>query len=143
MSIHFSIENMQFSNLQQFGENFLEQRIQAYRMPLDILERMTIIDTASIVEQVKKEKQQETDIFQWFFDRSDVIYITMDLKQLTITNQMKTILEQLKGRDIRFVLTKADTVNHSQLILSIGQLFWILSPLIDADSPPRVYALTS
>ena len=134
---------MQFSNLQQFGENFLEQRIQAYRMPLDILERMTIIDTASIVEQVKKEKQQETDIFQWFFDRSDVIYITMDLKQLTITNQMKTILEQLKGRDIRFVLTKADTVNHSQLILSIGQLFWILSPLIDADSPPRVYALTS
>lgn len=135
--------DMQFSNLQQFGENFLEQRIQAYRMPLDILERMTIIDTASIVEQVKKEKSQETDIFQWFFDRSDVIYITMDLTQLTITNQMKTILEQLKGRDIRFVLTKADTVNHSQLILSIGQLFWILSPLIDADRPPQVYALTS
>ena len=104
---------------------------------------MTIIDTASIVEQVKKEKSQETDIFQWFFDRSDVIYFTLDLKQLTITNQMKTILEQLKGRDIRFVLTKADTLNHGQLILSIGQLFWMLSPLIDADMPPRVYALTS
>lgn len=91
---------------------------------------MTIIDTASIVETVKKERSQETDVFQWFFDRSDVIYLTLDLKQLTITNQMKTILEQLKGRDIRFVLTKADTVNHSQLILSIGQLFWMLSPLI-------------
>lgn len=104
---------------------------------------MTIIDTASIVEQVKKEKSQETDIFQWFFDRSDVIYLTLDLKQLTITNQIKTILEQLKGRDIRFVLTKADTLNHSKLILSIGQLFWMLSPLIDADLPPRVYALTS
>lgn len=104
---------------------------------------MTIIDTASIVEQVKKEKSQETDIFQWFFDRSDVIYFTMDLKQLTITNQMKTILEQLKGRDIRFVLTKADTLSHSQLILSIGQLFWMLSPLIDADRPPQVFALTS
>lgn len=33
--------DMQFSNLQQFGENFLEQRIQAYRMPLDILERVS------------------------------------------------------------------------------------------------------
>ena len=104
---------------------------------------MTIIDTASIVETVKKEKSQETDIFQWFFDRSDVIYLTIDLKQLTITNQMKTILEQLKGRDIRFVLTKADTINHSQLILAIGQLFWTLSPLIDVDRPPQVYALTS
>ena len=59
---------------------------------------MTIIDTASIVETVKKEKSQETDIFQWFFDRSDVIYLTIDLNQLTIANQMKTILEQLKGK---------------------------------------------
>lgn len=33
--------DMQFSNLQQFGENFLEQRVQAYRMPLDILERVS------------------------------------------------------------------------------------------------------
>lgn len=33
--------DMQFSNLQQFGENFLEQRVQAYRMPLEVLERVS------------------------------------------------------------------------------------------------------
>ena len=36
--------DMQFSNLQQFGEDFLEKRVQAFRMPLDILERVNKID---------------------------------------------------------------------------------------------------
>lgn len=45
--------DMQFSNLQQFGENFLEQRIQAYRMPLEILERVILVNLTYSKEQSK------------------------------------------------------------------------------------------
>lgn len=56
---------------------------------------------------------------------------------------MQELLEQLKGRDVRFILTKSDLVSQSQSIMLVGQLLWALSPIMPSDTPPQVYALTS
>lgn len=45
---------------------------------------------------------------------------------------------------MRFIITKADMVSQTQCIMLIGQLLWMLSPIMpSADRPPQVHALTS
>ena len=63
---------------------------------------MTIVDCPSLVENPQKPSENalltDSQVYQWFFDRSDVIYLTLDINQLQVSNQMQTILEQLKGK---------------------------------------------
>lgn len=85
----------------------------------------------------------DSEVYQWFIDRSDVIYIVIDVNQLHLTANIQSLLEQLRGREVRIILSKSDTINHSQVVNMIGQLLWSLSPLMTGDQPPKVYALTS
>ncbi|CAG2118950.1 unnamed protein product, partial [Medioppia subpectinata] len=137
-----------FSSLQQFGQQFLEHYIQANRMPISLLQKMTIIDSPGLMDQISKsgtigQQVIDTDVYQWFIDRSDVIYIVIDVTQLQLSHQLKALIEQLKGRDVRFILSKSELVSHSQIITMIGQLLWILSPIMPSERPPQVYALTT
>ncbi|RWS25603.1 sarcalumenin-like protein [Leptotrombidium deliense] len=143
-----------FSSLQQFGQHFIEHHMHAYRMPMNILQKITIVDSPGLIEGVMLGKQSEvgkgidSEVYQWFIDRSDVLYIVIDVSQLHMTTQLHTLIDQLKGepqtsREIRFIINKADTVTHSQLILLIGQLLWMLSPVMTSEEPPQVYALTT
>ena len=56
---------------------------------------------------------------------------------------MKDLLEQLKGRDVRFIISKSEMISQSQCVMLIGQLLWSLSPVMPSDKPPQVYALTT
>lgn len=48
------------------------------------------------------------------------------------------------GRDVRFLLSKADLVpQQSHVVAIIGQLLWMLSPIMPSERPPQVFALTS
>lgn len=65
---------------------------------------MTIIDSPGLLDGslAAKGPQQSTkgidsDVIQWFIDRSDVIYIIVDVTQLHLSHQQQTLLEQLKG----------------------------------------------
>ncbi|RWS12663.1 sarcalumenin-like protein, partial [Dinothrombium tinctorium] len=138
-----------FSGLQQFGQHFIDHHMHAYRMPINILQKITIVDSPGLIEGPNFGKPSDgtkgidSEVYQWFIDRSDVIYIVIDVTQLHMTSQLHSLIDQLKGREIRFVLSKADTVSHSQLILLIGQLLWMLSPVMTSEEPPKVYALTT
>ncbi|XP_074595825.1 sarcalumenin-like isoform X2 [Brevipalpus obovatus] len=138
-----------FSGLQKFGQHFMEHHIQAFKMPLDILQRMTFVDCPGFMDGmsgiIAKEpgKAIDTEVYQWLVDRSDVIYIVIDVNQLHLTSNLQSLYEQLRGREIRFLLNKADTVSHSEIVTVIGKLLWMLSPLMTGDTPPKVYALTT
>lgn len=47
------------------------------------------------------------------------------------------------GREVRFIIAKADMASHSQIISMFGQLLWVLSPIMSHERPPMVYALSS
>ncbi|XP_054161022.1 sarcalumenin-like [Oppia nitens] len=137
-----------FSSLQQFGQQFLDHYIEAHQMPIKLLQKMTIIDSPGLVDQISKtgtlsQPGIDNDVYQWFIDRSDVIYIVIDVTQLQLSHQLKSLIEQLRGRDVRFILSKSDQLSHSQMVTMIGQLLWILSPIMPSERAPQVYALTT
>lgn len=65
---------------------------------------MTIIDSPGLIDLVSKggtaqqPKGIDNDVYQWFIDRSDVIYIVVDVGQLHLSNQLQNLIEQLKGK---------------------------------------------
>jgi GTPase SAR1 family protein len=137
-----------FSNLQQFGQHFLEHHMYSYRMPLSILQKLTIVDSPGLVDGTfvkspEPGKGVDSEVYQWFIDRSDVIYIVIDVSQVHVSQSLQSLLEQLKGREIRFLINKADIVPSSTMIMLMGQLLWMLSPIMPSDQPPQVYAITS
>lgn len=108
---------------------------------------MTIVDCPGFIDESLMPKEPgkgiDSEVYQWFIDRSDVIYIMIDVNQLHLTSNLHSLLEQLRGRDVRFVISKSDSVTHSQIVTLIGQLLWALSPLMTNNQPPQVFALTS
>lgn len=63
---------------------------------------MTIIDSPGLIDGTliskgTSSKGIDNDVYQWFIDRSDVIYVVLDVQQLHLSLQLQTILEQLKG----------------------------------------------
>ena len=107
------------------------------------------MDSPGIVEGLLSKTPEpsgkgiDMEVYQWFVDRSDIIFIVIDINNIHVTQSMQELLEQLKGRDVRFILTKSDLVSQTQSVMLIGQLLWSLSPFMPSDTPPHVYALTS
>ncbi|UXI21754.1 hypothetical protein NH340_JMT07697 [Sarcoptes scabiei] len=136
-----------FSSLQRFGEQFLNDYIDARRLPINILQKMVIVDSPGLIDIVPSQQSSkqiiDNDVYQWFIDRSDVIYIVIDVSQLHLSSSLRALLDQLKGREIRFIIAKADVASHSQIISMFGQLLWVLSPIMSHERPPMVYALST
>lgn len=133
--------------------------------------QITIVDSPGLIEGILNKtpepgKAIDNEVYQWFVDRSDIIYIVIDISQVYLTQSLQALLEQLKGRrvtklpacnarlilssslcnegrDVRFIITKSDMVSQTQCIMLIGQLLWMLSPIMPSDRPPQVHALTS
>lgn len=69
---------------------------------------MTIVDTPGLVDPGVANSVIDNDVYQWFIDRSDVIYIVIDVTQLQLSTGLKLLIEQLKGKhQISFKLTQA------------------------------------
>ncbi|KAH9518271.1 hypothetical protein DERF_008862 [Dermatophagoides farinae] len=135
-----------FSSLQRFGEQFIADYIDARRLPINILQKMVIVDSPGLIDMVPTAMAKQTidnDVYQWFIDRSDVIYIVIDVSQLHLSTSLRALLDQLKGREVRFIIAKADMASHSQIISMFGQLLWVLSPIMSHERPPMVYALST
>lgn len=61
---------------------------------------MTIVDSPGLIDlQPSSPAKQviDNDVYQWFIDRSDVIYIVIDVSQLYLSNSLRVLLDQLKG----------------------------------------------
>ena len=63
---------------------------------------MTIIDSPGLVDPMSGKITSvgqviDNDVYQWFIDRSDVIYIVIDVTQIQLSTGLKLLIEQLKG----------------------------------------------
>ena len=63
---------------------------------------MTIIDSPGLIDPVGGKAGTggqiiDNDVYQWFIDRSDVIYIVIDVTQIQLSTGLKLLIEQLKG----------------------------------------------
>lgn len=61
---------------------------------------MTIVDSPGLIDlQPTSPAKQviDNDVYQWFIDRSDVIYIVIDVSQIYLSNSLRILLDQLKG----------------------------------------------
>lgn len=109
---------------------------------------MTIVDSPGLIDGILNKapepgKSIDTEVYQWFVDRADIIFIVVESTQVHLTQSMKDLLEQLKGRDVRFIISKSEMISQTQCVMLIGQLLWSLSPVMPSDKPPQVYALTT
>ena len=69
---------------------------------------MTIVDTPGLVDPGIANNVIDNDVYQWFIDRSDVIYIVLDVTQLQLSTGLKLLIEQLKGNLILLVFYNYD-----------------------------------
>lgn len=61
---------------------------------------MTIVDSPGLIDLLPAKTAKQTidnDVYQWFIDRSDVIYIVIDVSQLHLSSSLRALLDQLKG----------------------------------------------
>ncbi|KAF7653337.1 hypothetical protein LDENG_00084180 [Lucifuga dentata] len=131
-----------FSPLEKFGQGFLE-RLVGIEMPHELLERVTLVDTPGIIENLKQQERgyPYNEVCQWFIDRADLIFLVFDPTKLDVGGELEMLFRQMKGREsqIRLILNKADSLSTQDLMRVYGALFWSMAPLINVTEPPRVY----
>ncbi|XP_015922450.2 sarcalumenin-like [Parasteatoda tepidariorum] len=132
-----------YAGVQRFGQDFLDH-FRGVEIKHTLLKKITIVDTPGILENKKTAERgySLSDAFQWFIDRSDAIYVVLDPSKVDIGAELGSVVDQLKGRDARFLLNKADTIRRSDLMRVVGQLFWNLSPLMSSTEAPLIYAVS-
>lgn len=132
-----------YAGVQKFGQGFLDH-FRSVSVPHTLLKKITIVDTPGILENRKNTERGYSlnDAFQWFIDRADAIYVVLDPTKVDIGGELGSVLDHLKGRDVRFILNKADTIRRSDLMRVVGQLFWNLSPLMSSTEAPLIYAVS-
>ncbi|XP_013777210.1 sarcalumenin-like [Limulus polyphemus] len=134
-----------YASVQKFGQFFLDH-FKGFRLNHPLLKKVTLLDTPGINENRRHQNRGYpfNEVFQWFIDHADAIYVVFDPFKLEIGSEMESILDQLKGREaqIRFILNKADTIRPSELMKVVGQLFWNLSPLMGSSEAPVIYAVS-
>ncbi|GFR33376.1 sarcalumenin [Trichonephila clavata] len=132
-----------YAGVQKFGQGFLDH-FRSIHIPHPLLQKVTIIDSPGIVENKKNNERGYplSAAFQWFIDRADAIYVVLDPSKVDIGGELGSVIEQLQGRDVRFLLNKADTIRRSDLMRVVGQLFWNLSPLMGGAEAPLIYAVS-
>ena len=56
---------------------------------------MTIVDSPGLIDLFPSKTAKQTidnDVYQWFIDRSDVIYIVIDVSQLHLSSSLRVLL---------------------------------------------------
>jgi predicted GTPase len=123
---------------QAFGNSFL-QKFNCAELPSETLKSMTFIDTPGVLSGEKQRigrNYNMPEVCRWFADRSDLVLILFDAHKLDISDELKTVVEHLRGNDdkIRIVLNKADQITPKQLMRVYGALMWSLGKVCTSPS---------
>ncbi|KAF8784264.1 sarcalumenin-like [Argiope bruennichi] len=132
-----------YVGVQKFGQGFLDH-FRSIHIPHPLLQKVTILDSPGIAENRKNTERGYAlnAAFQWFIDRADAIYVVLDPSKVDIGGELGSVIEQLQGQNVRFLLNKADSIRRSDLMRVVGQLFWNLSPLLGGAEAPLIYAVS-
>ncbi|KAG8183362.1 hypothetical protein JTE90_008265 [Oedothorax gibbosus] len=138
------VTDWRYAGVQRFGQGFLDH-FRSIHIPHALLQKVTLVDTPGILENRKGSRERGynlNDAFQWFIDRADAVYVVLDPNKVDIGGELSRVIDQLQGREVRFVLNKADSIRRSDLMKVVGQLFWNLSPLMSGSEAPVIYAVS-
>ncbi|OQR76797.1 sarcalumenin-like [Tropilaelaps mercedesae] len=132
-----------FSGVNKFGQAFLSH-FRGIGLNHPLLEKVTIVDTPGVIDGRRFKDFPLEDVFQWFIDRADAIYVVFDPSKLEIGADMKAMLDQLRGKEqqTRFLLNKADLIKASEVTRVAGQLLWNVSPLLGSSDAPTIYTVS-
>lgn len=132
-----------FTSLGRFGISFLS-RFEICEVDSTILDHINFVDTPGILSGEKQRMDRGysfEQVVSWFAERADRILLLFDGNKLDISDELKRVIEILKGQDdkIRIVLNKADMIDSQQLMRVYGALMWSLGKVIKSPEVLRVY----
>lgn len=132
-----------YQGLSGFGTGFLS-RFEGSQCPTKLLEEITIVDTPGVLSGEKQRIERQysfMDVCEWFAARCDLILLLFDPFKLDISDEMRQVINALRGHDdkIRVVLNKADQVDQQQLMRVYGALMWSLGKVFKTPEVCRVY----
>jgi hypothetical protein len=135
--------DLPYRGLERFGTAFLN-KFEGSQTPSQVLRNITLIDTPGILSGEKQRLARGYDfaqVCQWFANRSDLILLLFDAHKLDISDELKGVIESLKGHDdkIRCVLNKADQVDRQKLMRVYGALMWSMGKVLKTPEVLRVY----
>lgn len=149
-----SIHSLPFSNVTQFGSNFLN-KFSASVIKNDLLKFINIIDTPGILngggdigcsDEVNNEKRNEKKkIYRYFAEKSNLILLFFDCSKLDINSEYKEIIQELLPYEdkIHCILNKSDQLNNENLIRVYGALLWSMGRIFKKMEVIKIFISSS
>lgn len=132
-----------FSGLSVFGSSFLN-KFSAAVVPAPILKDINIVDTPGVLSGEKQRTSRGYDfakVCRWFAERSDLILLLFDCSKLDISDEFKSVIEELQPHEdkVHCVLNKADQLDQESLMRVYGALLWSMGRILKGAEVARIY----
>ena len=136
-------EVLPFGGLNSFGAGFLN-KFEASVLPAPILKNINIIDTPGVLSGEKQRTSRGYDfakVSKWFAERSDLILLMFDPSKLDISDEFKTVIEELRPYEnkVHCVLNKADSLDTISLMRVYGALLYSMGKVFRGAEVVRVF----
>jgi EH domain-containing protein 1 len=132
-----------FSGLSVFGSSFLN-KFSAAVVPAPVLKDINIVDTPGVLSGEKQRTSRGYDfakVSRWFAERSDLILLLFDCSKLDISDEFKSVIEELQPHEdkVHCVLNKADQLDQESLMRVYGALLWSMGRILKGAEVARIY----
>ena len=137
------VNELPFSGLSTFGSSFLN-KFSAAVVPAPLLKDLNIIDTPGVLSGEKQRTSRGYDfakVCRWFAERSDLILLLFDCSKLDISDEFKSVIEELQPHEdkVHCVLNKADQLDQESLMRVYGALLWSMGRIFKGAEVARIY----
>jgi len=137
------VNELPFSGLSTFGSSFLN-KFSAAVVPAPLLKEVNIIDTPGVLSGEKQRTSRGYDfakVARWFAERSDLILLLFDCSKLDISDEFKSVIEELQPHEdkVHCVLNKADQLDQESLMRVYGALLWSMGRIFKGAEVARIY----
>lgn len=137
------VNELPFSGLSVFGSSFLN-KFSAAVVPAPFLKDVNIIDTPGVLSGEKQRTSRGYDfakVSRWFAERSDLILLLFDCSKLDISDEFKSVIEELQPHEdkVHCVLNKADQLDQESLMRVYGALLWSMGRIFKGAEVTRIY----
>eukprot|EP01034_Spumella_vulgaris_P023201 gene23201-29397_t len=80
-------------------------------------------------------------VSRWFAERSDLILLLFDCSKLDISDEFKSVIEELQPHEdkVHCVLNKADQLDQESLMRVYGALLWSMGRIFKGAEVTRIY----
>jgi EH domain-containing protein 1 len=113
-------------------------------VPAPMLKEVNIIDTPGVLSGEKQRTSRGYDfskVSRWFAERSDLILLLFDCSKLDISDEFKSVIEELQPHEdkVHCVLNKADQLDQESLMRVYGALLWSMGRIFKGAEVARIY----